>query len=307
VETDTSINDLLALLRQYERADKKAGKKNAELDSPAPKYDGTGATPTEERRLMQKRVLAAMGRHDFDKMSDRQKLDATRVYALAFSRLGAPDMVSRTGLIRRFDAIYPSGDPRLDLELTQLLVYLQAASAASKGVTLLEQAPTQEEQIAYAKSLRLLREGWTPELRERYFKWFNERAAGYAGGNSFEKFLDYIRSDAVAGLSGAEKAAVEKGLNAKPKAKTAIAKKSKRTSALDAAAKVLAEASEPLNTKQMIEAMAEKGYWTSPGGKTPHATLYSAILREIQNKGADSRFKKVDRGQFTIHATKQEA
>jgi hypothetical protein len=86
--------------------------------------------------------------------------------------------------------------------------------------------------------------------------------------------------------------------DAKPKAKTATAKKSKRTSALDAAAKVLAEASEPLNTKQMVEAMAEKGYWTSPGGKTPHATLYSAILREINAKGSESRFIKSERGKF---------
>jgi hypothetical protein len=50
----------------------------------------------------------------------------------------------------------------------------------------------------------------------------------------------------------------------------------------------------------MIKAMGEKGYWTSPGGKTPHATLYSAILREIQNKGNDARFKKMERGKFGL-------
>jgi hypothetical protein len=72
-------------------------------------------------------------------------------------------------------------------------------------------------------------------------------------------------------------------------------------SAIDAAAKVLAEAGEPLNAKQMIEAMAAKGYWTSPGGKTPHATLYSAILREITAKGNDARFKKTERGHFAIN------
>ena len=71
-------------------------------------------------------------------------------------------------------------------------------------------------------------------------------------------------------------------------------------SALDAAARVLAESKEPLNTKQMIEAMATKGYWTSPGGKTPHATLYAAIMREITLKGKDARFKKTDRGHFTL-------
>jgi len=90
---------------------------------------------------------------------------------------------------------------------------------------------------------------------------------------------------------------------AKPKAASGKkaskpAAKDKRLSAIDAAAKVLAESKEPMNAKQMIEAMAKKGYWTSPGGKTPHATLYSAILREINVKGKESRFVKTDRGLF---------
>jgi hypothetical protein len=50
----------------------------------------------------------------------------------------------------------------------------------------------------------------------------------------------------------------------------------------------------------MIDAMAKKGYWTSPGGKTPAATLYSAILREISTKGKDARFTKTERGKFAI-------
>jgi hypothetical protein len=70
-------------------------------------------------------------------------------------------------------------------------------------------------------------------------------------------------------------------------------------SCLNAAAKVLAEKGVPMNCKEMIEAMATKGYWTTPGGKTPHATLYSSIAREIRDKGKDSRFKKSERGKFT--------
>ena len=77
-------------------------------------------------------------------------------------------------------------------------------------------------------------------------------------------------------------------------------KRDGKMSALDAAAKVLAEAGEPLTARAMIEAMAAKGYWTSPGGKTPHSTLYAAIIREIAKKGDESRFKKADRGQFTV-------
>ena len=76
----------------------------------------------------------------------------------------------------------------------------------------------------------------------------------------------------------------------------------KKLSAIDAAARVLAEADTPLNTKQIVDAMAAKGYWTSPGGKTPHATLHSAISREIATKGLESRFRKVDRGHFGPNA-----
>jgi hypothetical protein len=72
----------------------------------------------------------------------------------------------------------------------------------------------------------------------------------------------------------------------------------KKLSALDAAAKVLAETGQPMSCKEMIEAMAQKGYWSSPGGKTPSATLYSGILKEISTKGKESRFQKTDRGRF---------
>jgi HB1, ASXL, restriction endonuclease HTH domain len=95
-----------------------------------------------------------------------------------------------------------------------------------------------------------------------------------------------------------------KAEDAKASAKTSKAKKAeakpKKLSAIDAAAKVLGEAGEPMNCQDMIKAMAEKGYWTSPGGKTPAATLYSAILRELQTKGNDARFKKTERSKFAV-------
>ncbi len=71
-------------------------------------------------------------------------------------------------------------------------------------------------------------------------------------------------------------------------------------SALDGAAKVLGEAKKPMSCKQVIEAMATKGYWKSASGKTPANTLYSAILREIGAKGKEARFERADRGKFTL-------
>jgi hypothetical protein len=101
-------------------------------------------------------------------------------------------------------------------------------------------------------------------------------------------------------------APVKKAEASKPAAKKVQASngeaKTKRVSAIDAAAQLLATSKEPMGCKELIEAMAAKGLWSSPGGKTPHATLYSAILREINVKGKDARFTKTDRGRFAANA-----
>jgi hypothetical protein len=73
----------------------------------------------------------------------------------------------------------------------------------------------------------------------------------------------------------------------------------KKLSALDAAAKVLTETGQAMTCKDLIEKMSAKGYWTSPGGKTPDSTLYAAILREIGAKGKESRFQKAEPGKFS--------
>lgn len=77
--------------------------------------------------------------------------------------------------------------------------------------------------------------------------------------------------------------------------------KPKRVSGLDLAAKVLAEAGEPLNAKTIAERAIAAGWKTS--GKTPEATLYAAIIREIAKKGKDARFAKHDRGLFAAAPT----
>lgn len=73
-----------------------------------------------------------------------------------------------------------------------------------------------------------------------------------------------------------------------------------RMSQMAAAERVLAEIGEPMNCKAMVEAMARKGYWSSPCGKTPHATLYAALLRHIRKHGSDARFVRADRGKFAL-------
>ncbi len=81
----------------------------------------------------------------------------------------------------------------------------------------------------------------------------------------------------------------------KPNTKMPVKKK---LGQLDAVIRVLQQAKQPLNCK----AMAKKKLWQSPAGRTPDATLYAAILRQISQKGKDARFKRIDRGLFALKA-----
>ena len=74
-----------------------------------------------------------------------------------------------------------------------------------------------------------------------------------------------------------------------------------KLSQIAAAERVLADANEPMTCKALVEAMSAKGYWSSPGGKTPEATLYASLLRQIRDKGADATFQKTGRGLFALN------
>ena len=74
----------------------------------------------------------------------------------------------------------------------------------------------------------------------------------------------------------------------------------KRASGLDAAAKVLGEAGEPMSCKAIVEKMLAEKLWQTKG-KTPQSTIYAAIVREIVAKGDKARFKKTDRGKFVLN------
>ena len=101
------------------------------------------------------------------------------------------------------------------------------------------------------------------------------------------------------GKTKAPRSAADKAAAAKA-GKARGATQGKKLSALDAAAKVLGETGKAMNCKELIEAMAAAGYWSSPKGKTPQATLYSALAREIATKGTKARFRKAERGKFAL-------
>ncbi len=136
---------------------------------------------------------------------------------------------------------------------------------------------------------------------------------------------DKARADALAQLNAKAPAkdATKRGTKPFTKSATtpaanAIAKPAaKRLSALDAAAQVLQalaakDARTGLSSQELIDRMAAAGLWISPGGQTPAATLYAAMIREISSKGAASRFVRLEstdgaRGRFATSAAPRNA
>lgn len=168
------------------------------------------------------RVLEALERLKWDALSYQQRLDLVRVYTVLFNRAGRPDEATTSRLLALIDPLYPTKGKELNIELCNLLVYLGAPDVAEKSMDLLTKAPTQEEQIDFARALRVSKNGWTPALRKAYFSWFGT-AATFRGGASFGGFLKKIKADAVATLSDSEKAELKPLIDAPVQAPTAAA------------------------------------------------------------------------------------
>jgi putative heme-binding domain-containing protein len=155
------------------------------------------------------RILEALGRLSWDKLSTGQRLELLRIYAVVFNRMGAPDEAQRQALVARFGPRFPAGERELNAELCPLLVYLKAPDIVGKALKLMASAPTQEEQLEYARSLRVLDAGWTPAQRTEYLAWL-KKAARFKGGASMRGFLNIMLDDTLDTLTTAEKAALLK-------------------------------------------------------------------------------------------------
>lgn len=170
---------------------------------------------------MAAKIYGALEKLDWSKLNQEQRLTLIRTYEICFVRFGLPDNATSKRIIAKLDPHFPAENFPLNWELCETLVALQSPSMAAKGIAALKAAPGQEEQMEYARSLRMLKAGWTKELRTEQFNWFL-RAANYRGGASFAKFIEFIRNDAEASLSAAEKTELADILSRKPVQKSPL-------------------------------------------------------------------------------------
>jgi putative heme-binding domain-containing protein len=164
---------------------------------------------------LQGQIIASLDRIEWRKLEDQDRLDLLRAYNLAFTRLGKPDESTRQRLAAKFEPLFPAKSREVNAELAPMLVYLESPTAASKLVTALRAAPTQEEQLDLARALRVCKTGWTQVLREEYFRWFL-KAASFKGGSSLNNFIRDIKNDALENVSEEDQVALKSILETKP-------------------------------------------------------------------------------------------
>jgi len=114
------------------------------------------------------------------------------------------------------------------------------------------------------------------------------------------KTLLTSEGDTLAAHEAEDPAPAKAEAKAKPAVPSSKAVPTKGIGLLSAAAAVLERSDAPMSVKAMIEAAKSEGLWTPGSGKTPEQTLYSAIIREIRDKGNASRFRKEGRGLFAF-------
>lgn len=184
-----------------------------------PQHRGDDTPPVDA--TMRDALLKAVVAIDAGALSDSAALTLQRAVQIILNRFGQPQEELTEQLLASFDPLFPSTRPEMNWLLCETLAWLQSPTVAAKAMALIEAAPTQEEQMQYARSIRMLSRGWTNETRTAYFEWFL-KAANYRGGASFAKFLEFIRNDAVASLSETEKVALAEVLARKPEQKSVL-------------------------------------------------------------------------------------
>ena len=153
-------------------------------------------------------VLERLNQLPLVRMTEQQLLAALRAYGLAFIRLGRPTATERTQVISQLNPLFPGESEFANRELCRVLVYLEAPGVVDRAIELLRAAQTQQEQMFYAFLLRNVRHGWTDDQRQAYFSWLQLAENKYRGGNSFVRFLQQIRQDAVDKLTDEERTAL---------------------------------------------------------------------------------------------------
>jgi putative heme-binding domain-containing protein len=180
-------------------------------------------------KQMNSGMLNSLIKVKFGGLNEAQKIDFLRAIELTLIRTGRPDPADKLKLSAYLNAQYPAKSNDLNRMLSKVLVYMGDEKVVAKTLALLDGATDgvgsqkaianstdlilknpqygldlakmlsktpPSQQTYYAVALSEAKQGWTPALREKYFKWFY-KAFSYKGGNSYIGYINAARKTAL--------------------------------------------------------------------------------------------------------------
>ncbi len=192
--------------------------------------DARHEAATKGNKKLQTRMLNALAEVPYDALTDAQQIDLLRAFELTLYRMGKPEAGARQKVMADLSPRYPASTDEQNRSLSKVLAWLEAPRAIESTLTLLEKEAGDEpaggkaatassdlilrnpqygmdiaqmlknmpaaSHTYYATVLSGIKEGWTPALREQYFKWFY-KAFDFQGGRSYIGFIDKAREKAL--------------------------------------------------------------------------------------------------------------
>lgn len=183
----------------------------------------------------QDRLLGTLTEIDYVSLNTGQQVDLVRAIELTLSRMGKPGTGAQKKVRDYLASHYPAEPDVLNQLLSKTLVYVGDPGVVPKTLALLESPKGENASVMantatdaadlilrnpqygmdiaetlknmppaqstyYGTVLSEATNGWTPELRERYFKWFY-KAFSYKAGRSYIGFIEKARQAALAHVS----------------------------------------------------------------------------------------------------------
>jgi putative heme-binding domain-containing protein len=155
-------------------------------------------------------VVARLNQLSLSELSANWKLTAVHIYRLCLDGIEKPEKPLLDAIIRRLNPLLPdeslpvAQSALLNRELSHILVRIDAPGAVEKTVSLLKSAKSQADELHYLFVLRNAKNGWSFESRENYFIAL-KNTRYYLGGDGMPKFIQQIRTEAIATLTQQER------------------------------------------------------------------------------------------------------
>ncbi|MBT9190110.1 MULTISPECIES: c-type cytochrome [Zobellia] len=184
-------------------------------------------------------LLNSLVHIDYASLSEQNQVDLVRAIELTLARFGKPNADIKRKISGYLSTHYPADTDVLNQLLSKTLVFVDDASVISKTLALLESEEGENASVMantatdaadlilrnpqygmdiaetlknmplaqhtyYGLVLQDATVGWTPELREKYFKWFY-KAFSFKAGRSYIGFIDKARKKALTHVAANKK------------------------------------------------------------------------------------------------------